>query len=58
MFKFLKKIMNNKELNLTYDTNSLHRILKTDIKKNPNEEEDEIIFGLSLIHICRCRRAI
>ena len=45
MFKFLKKIMNNEVLNLTNDDYSLHRILKTDIKKDPNLEEDEIIFG-------------
>ena len=31
--------MNNKELNLTNDPNSLHRILKTDIKKDPNLED-------------------
>ena len=37
--------MNNEEVNLTDDTYSLHRILKTDIKKDPNVEEDEIIFG-------------
>ena len=37
--------MNNEEVNLTNDDYSLHRILKTDIKKNPNLEEDEIIFG-------------
>ena len=37
--------MNNEEVNLTNDANSLHRILKTDIKKDPNVEEDEIIFG-------------
>jgi len=37
--------MNNKEVNLTNDAYSLHRILKTDIKKKPNVEEDEIIFG-------------
>ena len=42
MFKFLKNIMNNEEVNLTNDAYSLHRILKTDIKKIPNEEEDEI----------------
>ena len=40
MFKFLKNIMKNDEVNLTNDAYSLHRILKTDIKKNPNEEED------------------
>ena len=45
MFKFLKKIMNNEEVILTNDAYSLHRILKTDIKKDPNVEEDEIFFG-------------
>ena len=45
MFKFLKNIMNNEKANLTNDAYSLHRILKTDIKKDPNSEEDEIIFG-------------
>ena len=51
MFKFLKNIMNNEGVNLTNDAHSLHRILKTEIKKDPSVEEDEIIFGLSLIHI-------
>ena len=37
--------MNNDEVNLTNDAYALHRILKTDIKKDPNVEEDEIIFG-------------
>ena len=37
--------MNNEEVNLASDAYSLHRILKTDIKKAPNLEEDEIIFG-------------
>ena len=45
MFKFLKNIMNNEEVDLTNDGKSLHRILKTDIKKYPNIQEDEIIFG-------------
>ena len=45
MFKFLKNIMNNKEVNLTNDSYLLHRILKTEIKKDPSVEEDEIIFG-------------
>ena len=35
MFKFLKNIMNNDEVNLTNDDYSLHRILKTEIKKEP-----------------------
>ena len=37
--------MNNEEINLTNDAYSLHRILKTNIKKYPDVEEDEIIFG-------------
>jgi len=36
MFNFLKNIINNEEVNLTDDAYSLHRILKTDIKKDPN----------------------
>jgi len=36
MFKFLKNIMNNQESTLINDVNSVHRILKTDIKKDPN----------------------
>ena len=45
MFQFLKNIMNNDVQSLTNDANSVHRILKTDIKSDPNSEEDEIIFG-------------
>ncbi|KGF97783.1 Peptide methionine sulfoxide reductase MsrA [Prochlorococcus marinus str. MIT 9201] len=45
MFKFLKALMNNKESTITNNINSVHRILKTDIKKEPYIEEDEIIFG-------------
>ena len=45
MFKFLKKIMNNKNSMISNDANFMHRILKTDIKKDPNFQEDEIIFG-------------
>ena len=37
--------MNNEEVNLTYDSYTFHRILKTEIKKDPSVEEDEIIFG-------------
>jgi len=37
--------MNNEEINLTNDSYSLHRILKTEIKKYTNVEEDEIFFG-------------
>ena len=36
MFKFLKNIMNNEEVNLTNDSYLSHRILNTDIKKDPN----------------------
>ena len=45
MFEFLKKIMNTKESPLTNDIDLVHRVLKTDIKKVPNPNEDEIIFG-------------
>ena len=45
MFEFLKNIMINNDTYLTDDYKSLHRILKTDIKKDPNSQEDEIIFG-------------
>ena len=45
MFEFLKNIMNKEDSTLTNDVYSLHRILKTDIKKFPNSQEDEIIFG-------------
>ena len=45
MFKFLKKIMNNEKSITTNDFNSIHRILKTNIKLEPNLQEDEIIFG-------------
>jgi len=45
MFEFLKNIMNNEKSVLTNDTYPVHRILKTDIKKEPIADEDEIIFG-------------
>ena len=45
MFEFLKIIMNTKESSLTNDTDLVHRVLKTDIKKEPYSQEDEIIFG-------------
>ena len=38
--------MKNEDSILTSDVNRAHRILKTDIKKEPNSQEDEIIFGL------------
>ena len=37
--------MNYEKQPLTNDVNSLHRILKTEIKIDPNSQEDEIIFG-------------
>ena len=45
MFKLLKRLMNNEKLISTNDVNSMHRILKSDIKKDPIAQEDEIIFG-------------
>ncbi len=45
MLEFLKNIMNKKESDLTNNINLVHRVLKTDIKKFPNPQEDEIIFG-------------
>ena len=45
MFNFLKNLMNKKDSILTNDINSVHRILKTDIRKAPTIKEDEIIFG-------------
>jgi len=45
MFKFLKKIMNNAESISNDGIKTIHRILKTDIRKDPNPQEDEIIFG-------------
>ena len=37
--------MSNKNLNLSNNHDSFHRILKTDIKREPTIHEDEIIFG-------------
>ena len=45
MFEFLKNIINIEEPSITHDVNSVHRILKTDIRREPNPQEDEIIFG-------------
>ncbi|MBO6975622.1 MAG: peptide-methionine (S)-S-oxide reductase MsrA [Prochlorococcus marinus CUG1435] len=45
MFEFLKNIMNNEETNISNNIKSSHRILETDIKKDPAPQEDEIIFG-------------
>ena len=45
MFKFLKKIMTNKELISENEENFLHRILNTEIKEESKYQEDSIIFG-------------
>ena len=45
MFDFLKIIMNKEGSIFNNDETSLHRVLKTDIKKDTNVNEDEIIFG-------------
>jgi len=45
MFKFLKNIMNNELPTSDNSVNTLHRILKTDIKRIPTSNEDELIFG-------------
>ena len=45
MFKFIKNIMDNKEFSSEKKTEFLHRILKTNIKIEPNSQEDLIIFG-------------
>ena len=45
MFEFLKNIMNHENFTLNNNANSIHRILKTVIEKDPNHQEDEIIFG-------------
>ena len=45
MFELLKNIMYNEKSTLNNVVNSVHRILKTDIKKNLDPKEDEIIFG-------------
>ena len=37
--------MNKKESTLNNNVNLVHRVLKTNIKKVPNLQEDEIIFG-------------
>ena len=45
MFEFLKTIMTNNKSVSVNETNYLHRILNNDIKREPNSQEDEIIFG-------------
>ena len=45
MFKILKNLMNNKKQTDNNEKNSFHRILNTEIKKSPDSNEEEIIFG-------------
>ena len=45
MFKFLKKIMIDKDSISAKEKNFLHRILNTDIKEESKYQEDSIIFG-------------
>ena len=45
MFAFLKNIMNIEDPTLNNEVSSVHRILKTDIKIDPNTYQDELIFG-------------
>ena len=45
MFKFLKTFMNSKKSITNDEMINIHRILNTNIKKEPNADEDEIIFG-------------
>jgi len=44
MFEFLKNFMIKESIPIN-ESNSIHRILKTCIKKEPDSAEDEIIFG-------------
>ena len=41
MFKFLNNIMNNEKPILNLDVKSIHRILKTDIHREPKNNEDD-----------------
>ena len=52
MFKFLKNIFNNENSMTVNNINSIHRILKTDFKKQPNPQEDEIVFGCGCFWGC------
>ena len=45
MFKLLKTFMNGKKSITNDEMINIHRILNTNIKKEPNADEDEIIFG-------------
>ncbi len=45
MFEFIKNFMNKEQSTPNNIEDSVHRILKTDIRKKPNSSEEEIIFG-------------
>ena len=45
MFKFLKSFMNNKDTIYGNKVKTLHRILNTDIRQEPESNQDSIIFG-------------
>ena len=45
MFNFIKNIMDNKNTISANEIYAIHRVLNTNIKKEPNSKEDEIIFG-------------
>ena len=45
MFNFIKKIMQNNDSRLTKENINIHRVLKTNIKQEANENEDTIFFG-------------
>ena len=45
MFKFLKNFMTNEKKDLEKENPNKHRILNTDIEKEPGFDEDVIIFG-------------
>ena len=44
IFKFIRNFMNN-DLISKDEINNVHRILKSNIKKEPNSQEDSILFG-------------
>ena len=45
MFNFIKSVMNKKNTISVNEINPIHKVLNTDIKKEPNSNEDVIIFG-------------
>ena len=45
MLRFLRDLMNNQESSDIDNNKSIHRILNSDIRRIPDSQEDEIIFG-------------